>query len=107
MKWHGLPKAEVWNKEIYEICKYNQMLSYFYWLLSKNECGLPQGYIAKTFLLAMIKKWKQSLGNEGQNGALMPGLSKALDLYNILIAKIEAYGFDYLVLAFICRSKQK
>ena len=45
----------------------------------------------------MIEKWKEHLDkNGGLAGAIMMDLSKAFDTLNqeLLIAKLEAYGFD-------------
>ena len=45
----------------------------------------------------MVEKWRQYLDNGGVSGALFTDLSKAFDciLYDLLIAKLTAYGFDY------------
>ena len=44
----------------------------------------------------MIEKWKESVDNGGTFGALMTDLSKAFDClhHELLIAKLDAYGFD-------------
>ena len=43
----------------------------------------------------MIEKWKKSVDNGGVFGALLTDLSKAFDciLHDLIIAKLEAYGF--------------
>ena len=45
----------------------------------------------------MVEKWRQCLDNGGVSGALLTDLSKAFDciLYDLLIAKLAADGFDY------------
>ena len=60
-------------------------------------CECQKGYNTQYALLAMIKKWKRSLdGKGGFAGAILMDLSKAFDTINhdLLIAKLEAYGFD-------------
>ena len=44
----------------------------------------------------MIEKWKKCLDGKGFAGAILMDLSKAFDTINheLLIAKLEAYGFD-------------
>ena len=51
----------------------------------------------------MIEKWKKSVDNGGSFGALMTDLSKAFDClsHELLIAKLDAYGFDNKSLKFI------
>ena len=51
----------------------------------------------------MLEKWKKALDKRNNAGALLTDLSKAFDCLNheLLIAKLEAYGFDYLSLAYI------
>ena len=51
----------------------------------------------------MIEAWKKSLDNKGAAGAILTDLSKAFDYLNhdLLIAKLEAYGFGKEALKFI------
>ena len=53
--------------------------------------------------MALIEKWKQSVDNGGAFGALMIDLSKAFDClsHELLIAKLDAYGFDHKSLTLI------
>ena len=54
-------------------------------------------------LLFMIEKWRKCLDNKGKAGVLLTDLSKAFDciVHDLLIAKLNAYGFDYLSLKLI------
>ena len=64
--------------------------SYKYWF----EFG--QGYCSQQRWLVLTEKWKKSLDKGGKCGALLTGLSKALDclLQGLLMAKFHAYVFD-------------
>ena len=44
----------------------------------------------------MINKFKSSLDKQGYAGAILMDLSKAFDTlnHNLLLAKLDAYGFD-------------
>ena len=52
----------------------------------------------------MLEKWRKALDERNIAGAVLTDLSKAFDCLNheLLIAKLEAYGFDHTSLAFIC-----
>ena len=51
----------------------------------------------------MIEKWRKSLDKRKKCGVLLTDLSKAFDclLHDLFIAKLHAYGFDYLSLKLI------
>ena len=54
-------------------------------------------------LIFMIEKWKNAVDNKGCAGILFTDLSKAFDCLNhrLLIAKLNAYGFDRVSLKLI------
>ena len=54
-------------------------------------------------LLVMIEKWKESINNVSQNGALMTDLTKVLNClhYNLLLAKLGGYGFGNQAFTFV------
>ena len=66
-------------------------------------CGFRKGYSTQYCLIAMLEQWKKALDKHNIVGALLTDLSKAFDCLNhkLLIAKLEAYGFDNAALAFI------
>ena len=51
----------------------------------------------------MIENWKESLDQGDHYGALLTNLSKAFDcvMHDLLIPKLQEYGFDYDSLNFI------
>ena len=51
----------------------------------------------------MLEKWRKTLDEGGETGTVLTDLSKAFDCidYNLLIAKLNAYGFEKRSLEFI------
>ena len=62
---------------------------------SNYLCGFRKGYNTQYSLLNMLIKWQKCLDNSGVVGAILMDLSKAFDClsHELLIAKLEAYGF--------------
>ena len=89
--------------KIFERNMYDQIYTYMNNHLSNYLCGFRQGYSTQYCLISMLEKWKKALDKRKKAGALLTDLSKAFDCLNheLLIAKLEAYGFDYLSLAYI------
>ena len=89
--------------KIYERCLYEQMYSYFDKIFSKNQCGFRKGFNTQQILLAMTEKMKASRDNKQFCAAILTDLSKAFDCicYDLLIAKLNAYGFDKKALKLI------
>ena len=99
--------------KIYERCMYDQIQFYFDKILSKYQCGFRKGYNSQHCLIALIEKWKKCVDNGGAFGALLTDLSKAFDClsHELLIAKLEAYGFDKnsltLIFNYLSNRKQR
>ena len=89
--------------KITERLLFYQLQQYMEGKLSKYQCGFRKGMSAQNCLLFMIEKWRQCLDNKGKTGVLLTDLSKAFDCLNheLLIAKLSAYGFDYMSLKLI------
>ena len=82
---------------------YERILPLLKQIFSKYQCGFRKGFSAQHCLIAMIEKWRQSLDFGGQAAAVLTDLSKAFDCidHELLIAKLNAYGFDNSSLTFI------
>ena len=63
---------------------------------------MRKGFSAQHCLIAMTEKWRQSLDSGRQAAAVLTDLSKAFDCidHELLIAKLNAYGFDNSSLTF-------
>ena len=89
--------------KLFEREMYDQILLYIDKYLSPYLFGYRKGYSTEQCLVAMIEVWKKALDSKGRAGAILTDLSKAFDCLNhdLLIAKLEAYGFDNKSLLFI------
>ena len=89
--------------KVYDKLIYNQIYSYFDTLLSKFQCGFWKGFNVQHCLLARIEKWHKTLDKGGETGAVLADLSKAFYCIdnNLLIAKIDAYGFEKQSIGFL------
>ena len=67
-----------------------------------NQCGFRQGHNIHHSHLLMVENLKKSLGNSGVDEMLLTDLSKTFVClrYDLLIAKLAAYGFDQPSLCF-------
>ena len=89
--------------KLFERDMYNQILSYIDKFLSPYLFGYRKGYSTEQCLIVMLELWKKALDSKGTAGAILTDLSKAFDClnHNLLLAKMEAYGFDKTALKFI------
>ena len=71
--------------------------------LSAYLFGFRKGHNTEQCLIAMVELWRKALDNKHSAGAVLTDLSKAFDClnHNLLIAKLEAYGFHMSALRFV------
>ena len=89
--------------KLFERDMYDQILSYIKKYLSPYLFGYRKGYSTEQCLTVMLEVWKKALEGKGTAVAILTDLSKAFDCLNhdLLIAKLEAYGFDSSALFFV------
>ena len=89
--------------KIYERLMYGQIYEYFDQIFSKFQCGFRKGFSTQNRLLYMIEL-ERIFRSRAHYGALLTDLSKAFDciMHDLLIVKIQPYGFDNDSLSFIC-----
>ena len=81
----------------------DQIYEYIEKYLSPFLSGYRKGYGTQDCLLAMIEMWRKALDDSKVAGAILTDLSKAFDClsHDLLIAKLEAYGFEKSALKII------
>ena len=89
--------------KVYERLVQDQMLPFVQNFLSSLLCGFREGYGTQHALLRFEEACKQTIDNKGVAGAVLTYLSKAFFCLNheLLIAKLNAYGFSRSALLFI------
>ena len=92
--------SKVFEKDMYE-----QILNYAENFLSNFLFGYRVKHSSEQCLIVMTEMWKKALDEHKVAGAVLTDLSKAFDCipHDLLIAKLEAYGFDKSALRFILR----
>ena len=81
--------------KIYERNMHDDILEYVKNYLSPYLFGYRKNHSTEQCLTIMLEKWKKALDTNLFAGAILTDLSKAFDCLNheLLIAKLEAYGF--------------
>ena len=89
--------------KIYERNMSDQMKQYMEDFISPYIFGYRKSYGPQPCLLSMIELWRKGLDEGKVAGAILTDLSKAFDCisHELLIAKLDSYGFDKQALMFI------
>ena len=82
---------------------FTQMTKFFENIFFRYQYGFRKGFSRQQCVLAMLEKWKRSIDKSKTFGTLLTDLSKAFDCLDneLLIAKINAYGFTLPALKLI------
>ena len=82
--------------KVFERIMEKKIAAYMEEFMSPYLCGFRKGFSTQHALIALIEKWKSSLDQKGYAGSILMDLSKAFDTidYDLLLAKLHAYGFD-------------
>ena len=89
--------------KVYERIIFNQISAYFEPYFSSFLTGFRKNHNTQHSLLKIIELWKEALDKGKSVGGIFMNLSKAFDTLNhdLLIAKLEAYGFSENCLNYI------
>ena len=89
--------------KLFERNIYDQILVYINNFLSPYLFGYRKGFSTEQCLIVMLEIWRKALDDKSSAGGILTGISKAFDCLNhyLLIAKLEAYGFDIKSLKFV------
>ena len=89
--------------KIYEKIVKEQISPFLEETLSVSIAAYRKAYGTQHVLVRMLEDWKTKLDNDFTVGAILMDLSKAFDCipHDLLIAKLNAYGFNENSLVFI------
>ena len=89
--------------KLYERNMYEEIFTYIEKFLSPYLFGYRKNHSTEQCLTVMLEVWKKALDSKNSAGAVLTDLSKAFDCINheLLIAKLDAYGFSKEALIFI------
>ena len=89
--------------KVFESLMQKQISEYIIKFLSPYLCGYRKDFSTQQALASLIEKWKAILDKNGYAVLLLIDLLKAFDTLNhdLLIAKLNAYGFTKNSLRFI------
>ena len=79
------------------------MSKFFEGIISKYQCGFRKRHSSQHVLISLLEKWSYNVDQGRMFGALLTDLSKAFDCFphDIIIAKLNACGFDMKTFNFI------
>ena len=82
--------------KVYKRCLPDQIYDFFENQFSRYQCGFRKGFNTQNALLPIVEKMLLARGKKEVCGAILTDLSKASDfiIQDLLIAKLNAYGFD-------------
>ena len=89
--------------KVFERLMHNDISLFMDKYLSNRLCGFRKGYSTQLSLIVMLEDIKKNRDKDKASGMILADLSKAFDClkHDLLIAKLNAYGFNYNTLAFI------
>ena len=89
--------------KLFEKNMYDEIIDFIENSLSPYLFGFRKGHSTEQCLVVMLEAWRKALDEKGTAGAMLTDLSKAFDClnHNLLIAKLNAYGFSLDALKFI------
>ena len=82
--------------KVYESCLYDQIYDFLENKFSRYPCGFRKVFNTQDTLLSMVEKMLSACDKKEVCGAILTDLSKVFDCisHDLLIAKLNAYGFD-------------
>ena len=89
--------------KLFERNMYVEIIDFIEESLSPFLLGFRKGHSTEQCLVVMLEAWKKALDDKEYADAILTDLSKAFDCLNhdLLIAKLDAYGFSHEALKFI------
>ena len=99
--------------KVYEKCLYEQTENYMENIFSNFQCGFRKGFNAQHCIIGMIERAMGVMDKGGHFSMLLTDLSKAFGClpYDLIIAKLDAYGFKYdalcLIFSYLNNRKQR
>ena len=89
--------------KIFEQIMFSQINDFIQDKFNPLLCGFRKGHSTQHALFNLLQNWQKSLDRGEIVGTLLMDLSKAYDCvpHDLLLAKLNAYGFDFASLTFI------
>ena len=89
--------------KVFETIIKKQIVGYANKFLSPYVSAYRKNYSSQHVLIRLLEEWKQNLDQGNLVGGILMDLSKAFDCidHELLIAKLDAYGFDKSALIYI------